>query len=163
MSRTHRIGIAVVLSIAALPAVDVARAQNAAAPPKAPAYDAWLARTLGADERGMRHYVLVILKTGPTKVPAGAERDEMFKGHFANIERLAKAGTLAVAGPFGANDDGWRGLYLFAVKTVEEARALVASDPVVVKGEMVPEFHPWYGSAALMVVPETHDKLLKKD
>ena len=137
--------------------------QSASTPAAAPAFDAELARKVGADARGMRNYVLVILKTGPTKVPAGAERDEMFKGHFANMDRLAKAGTLAVAGPFGSNDGGWRGLYIFAVADVEAARALVATDPVVAKGEMVPEFHTWYGSAALMVVPETHDRLVKKD
>jgi hypothetical protein len=33
---------------------------------------------------GMRQYVLVVLKTGPNKLPAGPERDAMFKGHFAN-------------------------------------------------------------------------------
>jgi hypothetical protein len=44
----------------------------------------------------MRNYALVILKTGPTKVPAGAERDEMFRGHQANIKRLADAGKLAL-------------------------------------------------------------------
>ena len=81
-------------------------------------------------------------------------------GHFANMERLSKAGKLAVAGPFGRNDDGWRGLYVFPVADVEEARALVATDPVVAKGEMVPEFHPWYGTAALMTVPETHTRLV---
>jgi uncharacterized protein YciI len=95
-------------------------------------------------------------------VPAGAERDDMFKGHFANIERLAKAGKLAVAGPFGESPHGWRGLYLFAVTDVEEARTLVAADPVIVKGEMVAEYHPWYGTAALMTVPATHEKLVKK-
>src|SRR5688572_27717463 len=63
-----------------------------------PAYDAALAQSLGADERGMRRYVLVILKTGPTRVPAGPERDEMFKGHFANISRLSAEGKLALAG-----------------------------------------------------------------
>jgi hypothetical protein len=48
------------------------------------------------------------------------------------------------------------------VSDVDEARRLVATDPVIVKGEMVAEFHPWYGSAALMVVPETHKKLTKE-
>jgi uncharacterized protein YciI len=119
-------------------AAGVAHAQKPAQPPP---FDEALARKVGADERGMRNYVLEILKTGPTKVAAGPERDEMFKGHFANIERLADAGKLAVAGPFGPGaGDGWRGLYLFAVKDVDEAKQLVASDPVVVKGEMVPEF-----------------------
>jgi hypothetical protein len=47
------------------------------------AFDAELAKQLTAYERGMKKYVLVVLKTGPNKVPAGPERDAMFKGHFA--------------------------------------------------------------------------------
>ncbi|MEO6658328.1 MAG: hypothetical protein ABIM73_08645, partial [Arenimonas sp.] len=58
--------------------------------------DAALAKQLGADENGMRQYVLVILKTGKHRVPDGNARDEMFKGHFANIKRLADEGKLAV-------------------------------------------------------------------
>lgn len=138
-----------------------AQGTTAAPAPAPPAFDADLARQVGADERGMRNYVLVILKTGPNTVPAGPERDEMFKGHFANIERLSAAGKLAVAGPFAANADGWRGLYLFAVADVEEAKPLVATDPVIVKGEMVAEYHKWYGSAALMVVPDAHKKITR--
>ena len=79
-----------------------------------PAFDAELARSLGADENGMRGYVFVLLKSGPNKVPAGAERDEMFKGHFANMSRLGAEGKLALAGPLDGVD-GWRGLYVFAV------------------------------------------------
>ena len=125
----------------------------------APAYDAALAKRVGADERGMRKYVLVILKTGPTPVPKGEKRDAMFAGHFANMERLAKEGKLVVAGPFGQNEDGWRGLFLFAVDDVEAARALTATDPVIVNGEMVAEFHPWYGSAAAMLLPDLHKQV----
>jgi uncharacterized protein YciI len=118
-----------------------------------PTYDAALAERVGADERGMRQYVLVILRTGPTRVPAGPERDEMFKGHFANMRRLADAGKLVLAGPLDGVD-GWRGLYVFAVTDLEEARRLVATDPVVAKGEMVPELHTYYGTAALMLMPQ---------
>jgi hypothetical protein len=64
------------------------------------AYDAALAKRLGADERGMHRYVLVILKTGPTRVPDGEARKAMFAGHFANMKRLSKAGKLVLAGPF---------------------------------------------------------------
>lgn len=123
-----------------------------------PVFDAALAQKLGADARGMRHYMLVVLKTGPKRMPDGPARDAMFAGHFANINRLAEAGQLAVAGPFGKGGD-WRGLFVLAVKTVEEADKLVASDPVIREGEMVAEFHPWYGSAALMQVPELHQRL----
>jgi uncharacterized protein YciI len=125
-----------------------------------PTFDAALAKRVGADAHGMRHYVLVILKTGPTPVPEGKARDAMFEGHFANITRLAKAGKLALAGPFGENRDGWRGLFVMAVDTVDEARALTQTDPVIRNGEMVAEYHPWYGSAATMMIPELHERVV---
>lgn len=135
----------------------LAQAQSA----PAASFDAALASRVGADERGMRSYVLVVLKTGPTRVPNGPERDEMFRGHFANMKRLSDAGQLVLAGPFDGVD-GWRGLFVFAVKEIDEARRLTATDPVIVKGEMVAEFHKYYGSAALMLVPELHEKLTKQ-
>jgi uncharacterized protein YciI len=135
----------------------VARAQGASETPNA-AYEPELARSLGADENGMKRYVLVVLKTGPTRVPAGPERDEMFKGHFANMKRLAAAGKLALAGPFDGAD-GWRGLFIFAVSDIAEAQALVATDPVIIQGEMVAEYHKYYGSAALMLVRDAHERI----
>src|SRR3954467_15051603 len=128
--------------------------------PGASAYDADLAKSVGADEHGMRSYVLVVLKTGPRTMPAGAARDAMFKGHFANITRLADEGKLVLAGPFDGVE-GWRGLFIFAVATIEEAKQLTATDPVIVHGEMVAEYHKWYGSAAMMLVPDLHKKLSK--
>jgi hypothetical protein len=143
-------------------AADTAAATPAAPEtPAPPAYDAALAERLGADEHGMRNYVLVILKTGPTRVADGPERDAMFRGHFENMQRLSKEGVLVHAGPLDGVD-GWRGLFLFAVGDVEEAKRHVATDPVIQKGEMVAEYHKHYGSAALMIVRETHDKVMKK-
>jgi uncharacterized protein YciI len=135
-------------------------AVSVAAEPAAPAYDAQLASKLGGDENGMRQYVMVILKTGPTPRAKGPERDEMFKGHFANIQRLAAAGRLVLAGPFDGVD-GWRGMFVFAVKDIDEAKELTATDPVIASGEMVAEFHKYYGSAALMQVNETHNRIVK--
>src|ERR1700742_4071162 len=120
--------------------------------------DPALAHQLGADERGMRNYVMVILKTGPHRVPDGPARDEMFKGHFANIKRLADEGKLAVAGPF-ADKNEWRGMFIFAVETPEEAERLVGTDPVIKTGEMVAEYHRLYASAALMSVADIHKKI----
>lgn len=131
----------------------------AGSPP--PSFDAALAQQLGADEHGMRSYVLVILKTGPKRMPDGPERNEMFKGHFANINRLAAEGKLAVAGPLDGVE-GRRGIFVLAVKDMDEARALVATDPVVIHGEMVAEFHKFYGSAGLMLVNDTHARVAKK-
>jgi uncharacterized protein YciI len=138
----------------------LAAAQATTAPPPAD-YDAALAQRLGADEMGMRPYVLVILKNGPKRMPDGPERDAMFKGHFANIKRLAADGKLAVAGPLDGVE-GRRGIFVLAVKDLDEARALVATDPVVANGEMVAEVHKFYSSAGLMLVNETHAKVAKK-
>lgn len=156
----------VCLALVLVPSLAVsATAPTAAAPNVAPiaatvpAYDAALAKRLGADERGMRPYVLVILKTGPTPVPKGEKRDAMFAGHFANMGRLAKTGKLALAGPFTKDPDGWRGLFVFAVETIDEARQLTSTDPVIVNGEMIAEYHRWYGSAANMMVGEIHEKI----
>lgn len=150
--------LAPMLACLALPAF----AQSASAAPAAsPAatFDAELARRTGADAMGMRKYVLVVLKTGPTRVPDGDERKAMFAGHMANIARLSGDGKLVLAGPFSQDPDGWRGLFVFAVDDIEEARALTATDPVIVKGEMVAEYHEWYGSAATMLLPELHKKV----
>ena len=127
-----------------------------------PRFDAERAKRTGADERGMRPFVLVILKSGPTPVTDPEARKTMFAGHMANIRRLADEGKLAVAGPFGKNEDGWRGLFILAVPTVEDAKALAETDPVIIAGEMVAEYHPWYGSAALMLVPELAETLAAK-
>ena len=126
-----------------------------------PQYDEALAQTLGADDHGMRSYVLVILKTGPNRIPDGPERDEMFRGHFANMTRLSDEGKLALAGPLDGVD-GWRGLFVLAVSDLEEAKALAATDPVIIKGEMVAEYHKYYGSAALMLVKDAHKRVAKK-
>ncbi|KAB0583821.1 hypothetical protein F7Q92_06030 [Ideonella dechloratans] len=125
---------------------------------EAPAYDAALAQRLGADARGMRSYVLVLLRSSGHPVPAGPARDAMFQGHFANIGRLAQAGTLALAGP-ADGVEGLRGLFVLAVPDIEAARALVGTDPVIREGEMVAEYHRFYGTAGLMALYEIHQKL----
>jgi len=154
--------IACLTSASALAAPAKSAAPAAVAPAAVPQgnYDATLAAKLGADERGMRRYTLAILKTGPTRVPDGPERDAMFKGHFANIQRLADEGKLALAGPFDGVD-GWRGMYLFATADLALAKSWIEADPVIVHGEMVAEFHGYYGSAALMLVVPAHTKLVK--
>lgn len=127
-------------------------------------YDADLAKKLGADDYGMRNYIFCILKTGPkdAEIKDKAERDKIFAGHMANIKRLAGEGKLALAGPFGGNDKGWRGMFIFAVTTVEDAQKLVETDPVIKSGMMVADLTPWYGSAATMLINENHSKIQKK-
>jgi uncharacterized protein YciI len=124
-------------------------------------YDPALAQRLGADERGMRSYVLVILKTGSYTPRSDEERTELFNGHFANIQRLSDQGQLLLAGPLGENASRYRGIFVFNVPTIAEAEALLAADPTVAAGVFAYEAYEWYGSAALMEAPEIHRRIAR--
>jgi len=154
-------------------AIILAAGCSAATAPDAPVetqvieneYDAALAQELGADDYGMRSYVMVILKTGPNDKTLTNEIDraEIFKGHFSNMKTLAEDKKLVLAGPFGDPDGIRRGLYIFNVKTVEEAQELVMTDPAVKAGIFTAEFTPYYGSAALMQVNSLHKRIAKNN
>lgn len=129
-----------------------------------PKYDKALADSLGANENGMKQYVLVILKTGPEdkNITDKATRDSLFRGHFSNMGVMAKAGKLIVAGPIGKNDKTYRGIFILNVKTIEEAKELTLTDPSVKAGIFDVELFPWFGSAALPMYLYYTDKVEKK-
>ena len=78
-------------------------------------------------------------KWTPDKTPA---TEEIQKGHMANISRLAEMKKLIAAGPFG--DDGrLRGIFVFRVSSLDEAKALTATDPAVQAGRLAMDIHPW--------------------
>ncbi len=123
-------------------------------------YDSTLAAQLGADQYGMRRYVMAFLKKGPNRDRSKEEADSLQRAHMDNITRMAEAGKLVVAGPFF--DDGEvRGIYIFAVGSLEEAEALTNTDPAIQAGSLVMELREWYGSAALMQVNEVHKRVQK--
>lgn len=125
-------------------------------------YDEKLAKSLNADERGMKQYVFCILKTGSNTTATSEEKTNLFKGHMDNITKLAKEGKLVLAGPFMKNDRNYRGIYIFNVTTIEEAQALVATDPAVKANIFEVELTPWYGTAALQETLKIHKKITKK-
>ena len=124
-------------------------------------YDAALAKKLGADPYGMKQYVMAFLKPGPTKIKDSLARISLQRAHLKNILRLAQEGKLIVAGPF-LDEGKYAGIFIFNVKTVEEARALTETDPAIRAGTLEMELHPWYGSAALIATSDLHKKLEQK-
>ncbi len=126
-----------------------------------PGYDSALAKKLGADDYGMRSYVFVILKTGALKKADKKTSDSLFAGHMKNMGRLSEEGLLILAGPFGKNLKTYRGLFILNVKTIEEAKLLVATDPAVAGKLLAAEYYNWYGSAAVMAIPDMHEKVQK--
>lgn len=126
-------------------------------------YDKRLADSLGADEYGMKAYILVILKTGPKVIADKTISDSLFKGHMANIERLAREGKLIVAGPLKKNDKTYRGIFIFNTNTIEDAKKLLETDPVVKEQLLEAEIFQWYGSAALPTYLKVHNQIQKKN
>jgi uncharacterized protein len=124
-------------------------------------YDAALAEKLGADERGMKKYVMAFLYRGERVAEYTPEqRAEIQKGHMGNITKLAESGKLIMAGPFFGNED-LRGIFVFDVSTMDEAASLTAQDPAVAAGVLKMDLREWYGPAALMMITDLHAKLTK--
>lgn len=126
-----------------------------------PDYDSTLAKKYGADDYGMKNYVLAILKTGNNTTTDKAFIDSCFSGHMANIVRLANEGKLIVAGPLGKNDKSYRGIFIFNVSSIDEARKLVETDPAVNSKLLEFELYNWYGSAALPAYIDLSKKIGK--
>jgi uncharacterized protein YciI len=150
MSRYFLMMLAFVLSIF------VTQAQNTNSK-----YNKALADSLGADDYGMKMYVLVILKTGPVTVDKKTS-DSLFAGHLKNIGRLAEIGKLAVAGPLQKNDKNYRGIFILNVRTLDEARTVLESDPAVKAKLLDADLYGWYGSAALPLYLPSVEKVQKK-
>ena len=78
-------------------------------------------------------------KWTPEKTPA---TEELQKAHMANINRLAETRKLVVAGPFGGKGT-LRGIFIFRVDSLEEAKQLAETDPAVQAGRLAIEMRPW--------------------
>lgn len=86
--------------------------------------------------------VLGFLVRGPDTSHDDASAEEIQKGHLAYMDSLHAQGKLVMAGPFIDQGDA-RGVVVYRVKDVEEAKALAAEDPAVKAGRLVLEAYPW--------------------
>src|ERR1700743_949221 len=135
---------------------------NCFAQSKNPQYDAQLAQKLGADQYGMKTYVMAFLKSGPNRLKDSVARMELQKAHLKNITKLVEEGKLIVAGPF-MDDQPIKGIFIFNVTSIEEAKKLTETDPAIKAGSLVMELHPWYGSEDLMETVGIHKTIQKNN
>ena len=123
-------------------------------------FDEDLAKKLNADDYGMKTFVMAFLKRGPNKSQDSITSAKLQRAHLDNITKLAEEGKLVLAGPFLDSGD-LRGIYIFDVATLEEAKKLTETDPAIKAGSLAMELKLWYGSAALLIVNEIHKKIAK--
>ena len=125
-------------------------------------FDSALAKKLNADNYGMKTFVMAFLKRGPNRSQDSITASNLQRSHLDNITKLANAGKLVLAGPFLDTGD-LKGIYIFDVATIEEAKKLTESDPAIQQGSLVMELKLWYGSAALLQINEIHKTIQKTE
>lgn len=148
---------AVLLCLLLLAATGLLRAQTpaVAAPAPAPTPPPEAAKPAAPQlPPDMTVYYFCLLTRGPN---AGTgTREEMAAGqaaHMANIRRLAEEGKILVAGPFMDRGD-WRGIFILKCDSLEEAKALVASDPLVQQQRLLADVRPWLTMKGYIRDPE---------
>ncbi|QDH81015.1 hypothetical protein FKX85_18980 [Echinicola soli] len=124
-------------------------------------YDEELVKKYQADDYGMRKYVMAFLKRGPdVERYSEEERAKIQQGHMAHIGKMAAEKKLVLAGPF-YGEGALRGIFIFDLDDIKEAEKLTSEDPAVKAGVLKIELLEWYGSAAVMAIPEIHEKIQK--
>ncbi len=124
-------------------------------------YDSAFAAKLGADEFGMKEYCNCVSQARSQKRSGFHYGCRSAKKHLENITRISEEGTLIVAGPI-LDDGNVRGIYIFNVNTVEEAKVLSETDPAIQAGRLEMGLHPWYGSATLQLESKLYKLVEKK-
>ena len=123
-------------------------------------FDSTLAKEYGADDYGMKKYCMAFLYAGENRETDSTKAAALQRAHMDNISRMADEGKLLLAGPF-FGEGPLRGIYVFDVPSLEEAQALTATDPAIQSGHLRMEILEWYASAAMMALPEIHEKVAK--
>lgn len=124
-------------------------------------YDSLKAAKYGADDYGMKKYVMAFLYSGANQDISADSAAVLQGAHMENIMRMAEEGTLVVAGPFFGKGE-LRGIYIFDVQSIADAEALTNTDPAIQAGSLRMELLEWYGSAALLDLKDVHKTLAKK-
>ena len=83
-----------------------------------------------------------LMRATPAATHAPEQVQEIQKGHLAYMDELHRQGKLVAAGPFAESGD-YRGIVIYRVATVDEARALAAGDPAVKAGRLRIDARPW--------------------
>jgi uncharacterized protein YciI len=102
------------------------------------------APALAAEDSRMTTVYLVLLKRGPAWTPEVTPATQAIQdAHMANIRAMWEAHKLIIAGPVEDQAD-LRGIFVFQAASLDEAKALAASDPAVKAGRLVAVVYPWW-------------------
>ncbi|HEU4382625.1 MAG TPA: YciI family protein [Anaeromyxobacteraceae bacterium] len=132
-------------AVAVLLAAAAARAGNPEAKPEPP-----------KPPFEMESFQLVLLRRGPHWTPEVTPAVEALqKRHIGHLEAMHQAGKMVIAGPLGDQPDPTlRGVCLYRVGSVDEARALAEQDPAVQAGRLKVEAMTWWVGKGHLAFPK---------
>lgn len=151
--------LALLVLLAALPAAAQPTALAETAAPPEPAAPPAAESAPPAPEPApfvFEQYQLVLLKRPAVATEYPPERlQEIQRAHLAHMGALGEAGHLVVAGPFSdQEDETLRGLALYQVGSIEEARRMAEADPAVQAGRLEVEVLTWHVEEGYMTFPK---------
>ena len=90
-------------------------------------------------------YLVLLLRGEKADELDGDALAKLQREHLAHMDKLAKDGTILVAGPFDEQDDDrMRGLCLYRAKSKADARRLAEADPAVKAGRLQVQVQRWW-------------------
>ena len=84
----------------------------------------------------------VTLEAAPN-VPEAAADDPRREQHLKGLEAMVRSRQALIAGPL-ADGGAIQGIVVLDVETKAEAEKLLAKDPWVAAGQLIPKYHTWY-------------------
>jgi uncharacterized protein YciI len=95
------------------------------------------------DKQGeMKTYYMVFLVKGDKRDQDSATAAQIQNQHLEHLTKMWHEGKMDIAGPF-LDDEDTKGICVYNVKTIEEAKALAESDPAVKSGRLKVVVRPW--------------------
>ena len=107
----------------------------------------------GAKDTMLNYQLAFLLAGANRKADSDTETQRIQEGHMAHIRKMADAGQLVAAGPF-LEENRLRGIFVFKLASLEEAKAVAAQDPAVQAGRLVLDIHSWFVAEGVLPEPK---------
>lgn len=91
----------------------------------------------------LQQYFMVFLRPGPIRSQNEEEAELLQNEHIAHLIKMYELGYVDISGRFG-DKGAIRSVTVYNVPTFKMADSLAKSDPMVEKGNLVVEVHPWW-------------------
>jgi len=100
-------------------------------------------------------YEFVMLRRAGPPVIDDEEAEELQGRHLGHLATMKEAGHLKVAGPLeNQPDESWRGICIYRVGSLQEARRLAEIDPAVRAGRLTADVMSWHTKKGSLRFPE---------